>query len=267
MILILFVAVVHWIDEKRFGGHSRAIENYNSQPHRIRSAEPQYYYIESSSPKYISPILAKKGIPPSIWISSYLTAEEKRELEVTGNYSIYAVPPEIKFNLNDQILNGTKTEFIVKGVENVAIPSASFHEIRPIIGDYYSVISQSPYETIEILKNCPNVLYFENHPKMHTFNIWGVGFAQTGTYDTRPYTQINRQFLTGRTIHDKYKGDGQVVTVTDTGLDATLDFFRDSTHPVPYDTYTSLHRKIVSYRVLVNDKTDVPSGQDRKSVV
>ena len=60
------------------------------------------------------------------------------------------------------------------------------------------------------------------------------------------------------------RGEGQVIGISDTGLDTNSPFFTDRTAPVPFcttDCVVGTHRKIVSYRHFSwSDSTDTPGG-------
>ena len=56
------------------------------------------------------------------------------------------------------------------------------------------------------------------------------------------------------------RGQGQVVAVSDTGLDADHCFFDDPTQDVPYDVVNWEHRKLVTYVTDMGDDDDEHDG-------
>lgn len=50
-----------------------------------------------------------------------------------------------------------------------------------------------------------------------------------------------------------HSGEGEVVGIADSGLDVHSCFFFDKKEDIPFDTFSSTHRKVVSYHTTVDN--------------
>src|SRR3546814_464702 len=66
------------------------------------------------------------------------------------------------------------------------------------------------------------------------------------------------------TVYDSaLKGEGQIIVVTDTGLDYDNCFFWDPNVPMPLNTTNTNHRKVVGYHKLEGTEFGDTNGFDR----
>jgi subtilisin family serine protease len=56
------------------------------------------------------------------------------------------------------------------------------------------------------------------------------------------------------------QGEGQIVGVSDTGIDYDHCYFWDPAYPIPFNTINLNHRKIVYYDTAMGDNKDLPDG-------
>ena len=103
-------------------------------------------------------------------------------------------------------------------------------------------------KALQAIKSESSVEWVEHYTPNRILNKWATYSSQGGGYNY--YTPIWDAGLTG---------SGQIIGISDTGLDVNHGFFYDSSHAVPYNSISSTHRKIVTYITSV-DSTDADAG-------
>ena len=96
------------------------------------------------------------------------------------------------------------------------------------------------------LAYAPEICYIERRLPFETSNLEAQWIGQSGVPEYRPF------------FDEGLYGQGQVVAVSDTGLDLNSCYFRDSSGPVPFGKNFDLtKRKVVQYFDYVNGGEDV----------
>ena len=107
------------------------------------------------------------------------------------------------------------------------------------------------------LQNDEDIISVEPYKYNTVDNRYTAGFLQNGRDEL---VSENSHYWTSRSLAEKgISGEGQIITVCDSGLDTNHSFFYDKDHPVPYNKTDYSHRKIVHYAIIV-DHNDVEEG-------
>ncbi|KAL0207259.1 hypothetical protein P9112_011887 [Eukaryota sp. TZLM1-RC] len=101
--------------------------------------------------------------------------------------------------------------------------------------------------TIDSLSKNSFVHWLELSPTLFTNNNQGTVLSFGSSDDLTKFYQSG------------LNGEGEVVGVSDTGLDRHSCYFRDDHHQFPFDSINTNHRKVVTYRTLGDDE-DNPDG-------
>jgi hypothetical protein len=105
------------------------------------------------------------------------------------------------------------------------------------------------------------VLWIERVYPAYTHNRWANGVCDSGDASSRPLETNSIANFTGR---------GDIISVTDTGIDMKNCYFRDEEVPTPYvwsdeasaATINLNHRKVVQYYRLRKSATEITDGID-----
>jgi subtilisin family serine protease len=102
---------------------------------------------------------------------------------------------------------------------------------------------------VRLLSHRREVLWIERCSEIIPHNRFARGVCQSGSYGSTP-------------IHDMgLTGEGEVIGISDTGLDMDSCYFFDPDYPLPpYNTINSKHRKVVTYISTYGDKIDDAEG-------
>ncbi len=133
------------------------------------------------------------------------------------------------------------------------------HDEEVGAGEHYSnstrpAASACLMSLLAFVSSDPSVLYLEEYPELELHNAAAAHITQSGdgAPGTLPFFDVGLD------------GTGQVVQVSDTGLDQQSCFFSDSAGPVASTTLTAAafdltKRKVVQY-VVWGDDGDIPNG-------
>lgn len=107
-------------------------------------------------------------------------------------------------------------------------------------------------ETVEasvtFLSEQPEVYWVEKEYPIIWHNRWANGVCDSGISEVTPLDDWN------------IDGEGEVIAISDTGIDMTHCFFYDANTPTPYDTVNLNHRKVVYYITTYGDQYDTTEG-------
>jgi subtilisin family serine protease len=102
--------------------------------------------------------------------------------------------------------------------------------------------------TMKYLSTLSEVTFIDKKVKMQLLNRWATALSQSGA-------------ATGNYIHDmNITGEGQIISVADSGLDMNSCYFFDKNVPTPYDVTNYTHRKVVRYDTYVDGVDDDGHG-------
>lgn len=188
----------------------------------------------------------------SNWFTRYLTDEQIKQLILSNKTILYPIHKSYKENIQ---LKG-KNRFLVSCSQSFIkkIDHSLIIDIKFVSNDLYSITT--PYSNIKkltkLLINSPDVLSFSELPSIKLLNRWAKGFVQNGDnsilFNGNTYVGNNSLNSLG------YKGENQVATIEDSGVDTTLRYFKDNSIDAPINKVNLNHRKIVKYKTL--SKTD-----------
>jgi len=102
-------------------------------------------------------------------------------------------------------------------------------------------------KALEELSSSPSVMWIQEHFPNKLLNKWAGYSSQSGVEDSTPLWD------------EGLTGDGQVVGISDTGIDMNHGFFYDSSTSAPFDVVSTTHRKVTTYITHV-DSTDADEG-------
>ena len=106
---------------------------------------------------------------------------------------------------------------------------------------------------IAAISNYPEIQWISRKIKIVTFNRWAKGICQTASSVYTPFTKRSNVALTGK---------GQIVAVSDTGLDMSSCYFYDPLVPQSVvkskdgSATSSTHRKVMQYITYADDCDD-----------
>lgn len=179
---------------------------------------------------------------------SYLTRDEARNALRAG-FKIQKLPKRDKLTYKE-ILNNTN-QYIALIAPHCQVPYRHAY-----IGDQ-SLIFETNDPVEEVLKKVskiPCVRLVEQLPPAHLNTRFNRNIAQMknvnwGNKTLFKYSTVNK-------FHEKgLGGHGQVVSITDTGLDGQLCWFKDPDQDIPTEVFNAMdHRKILTYFRYADDK-------------
>ena len=105
----------------------------------------------------------------------------------------------------------------------------------------------------------PRIRSIQPFPRIETKNRYVSGFLESGSQESG--------FEGGHQVSDhllrkelNITGDGQIVVIADSGIDALHPFFLDETQPMPTEKENHKHRKIVAVVPVIGDAKDRSAG-------
>lgn len=101
---------------------------------------------------------------------------------------------------------------------------------------------------LQALSEHSEVEWIEEQGEYVPSNRWGRGLCQSGDADSQPIFFAN------------ITGQGQVVGISDTGIDMDSCYFHDENVAPPFDTVNYRHRKVVHYNTYNDNSDDTISG-------
>jgi hypothetical protein len=110
---------------------------------------------------------------------------------------------------------------------------------------------------LETMAQMPEISWIERRPEFKLFNRWAHGTTQTSEYNNVPI------YLTANIT-----GAGEIVGVSDSGLDMMSCFFHDAYHNTPYSAVVNpsaanyAHRKVIFYSTQYGDGYDDAENED-----
>lgn len=101
---------------------------------------------------------------------------------------------------------------------------------------------------IRFLANQPEIYFIERQYPIIWHNRWSKGICDAGTTEETPLDDWN------------ITGDGEIVGISDTGLDMKNCYFYDPNTPTPFNKINKNHRKVIYYRTTDGDRYDTTEG-------
>ena len=204
--------------------------------------------------------------------TAYLSSKEVSIINKSSLFQILEIPQNHKDLTPQTILNkmlntSEKTlNFAVKMSSNCSIPYNKLSQLSATtflfsyqIGETSlkkkKQIYQKIHKTLSLTK-CVRAFELISKPTLHTRYTRSVSFNETDDLMSDPYFPYN-----SRSIYlDKgLNGAGQCATIADNGLYTDSCWFKDYGASVPYGTFLSDHRKIVSYMKYTDDAQSTTS--------
>lgn len=171
------------------------------------------------------------------WYRMYLTSQQVSFLhQEKNNFTIFSI-------IREKSILTASEKYLVYASSDFD-PPTQYHKMD----DNIYIMSD-----ISQIKNNPHVLKIQPHTSPTLENRYSIGFSQDGseipTYDE------NDDFLIPRSLyHHGLTGKGQVISVSDSGLDSYHCSFYDPNVSTPFKTPNFNHRKIVLYDPVADDK-------------
>ena len=190
------------------------------------------------------------------WSLNYLTIEDINFLNSTNKFRFSPIPSsyKLKHPENTRETNYYKIKYSYSFDINQYPEIESLNNVSGYINKTIFDLFQKNGKLNELLKN-PKVLSITPVINKEFLNRWSVPFLQNHNQEI---SLVNDYFQGKKTIHEKgIKGNGEVVTLVDTGLDYELPFFYDENESIPFNKFNFNNRKIIRYETLGN-------SQDRK---
>lgn len=170
-------------------------------------------------------------------------------------------------------LDSTQISKIISNISYQIIPERQFPEAIPLSisddsiyliethEDYIPPNSENYYDNYYISNIYPQKSHFirsvTSLPRVELFNRWTKGVVQSDHF--------NLQFEDGLRLvpyqpffDQDIKGQNEIVTIIDSGIDHRHCFYNDPIHSVPFDRTDFNHRKIVRYQVI----SDIYDGEN-----
>lgn len=170
----------------------------------------------------------------------YLTEKQAQYLQ---NNKIAILKPVIR---PKQLQSASDDELFVRAIPNWEPPSGARITSR-MTESIYTVRGA----TISQLLQDDRVLHAEVLPMAQVANRYANGYIQSGDEKLGYYDGM---LETNRVANRKgLSGEGQVITILDTGLDSYHSFFYDRKVELPINKTNLAHRKIVRYDAFMDD--------------
>ncbi|KAH0793408.1 subtilisin-like serine peptidase [Histomonas meleagridis] len=174
---------------------------------------------------------------------SFLSSTQISSIQSSKKAIVYSIPKDLKAKSDIYTLRYSSKLFVIADPSFSRTNFKIFQTLRP---DTF-IVDTTNSQTIDELLDSNLVLSVGIVPEIELQNNYGVGFVQTGSFETT--TKGSVQFIP-RPLHDKgITGEGQTITIIDSGLNVHSKYFVDENVEVPFDNISQLHRKIKSYYV------------------
>ncbi|OHS94380.1 hypothetical protein TRFO_39445 [Tritrichomonas foetus] len=248
-LFLILAEITHIGGLKLFNGR----EVLPSNPKLLTNPEKGWYYIKINDNSDLSKLASfnisasSKSILNGYWICEYLTSDQASILST--QYYVTEVLPEDKIQKSVLLTaESPDSKFLIYAHDSFH-PPKNFHRFYK---NYY--ISHS--FPINLLDN-KEVLFVDSYSNPQLLNHFSRGATQSEKFDVifngrllEPNLPLHKHGITG---------EGQIVTVIDSGLDYRSCFFNDANHPQPVNITNLEHRKIVRYDAYA-DTTDFDYG-------
>ena len=181
------------------------------------------------------------------WFVSHLNEEEFLRIVPNKNLEIFKIPKkQVKNSLNNH------EYLLVRSCENWK-PKTPYTSLTELGYNFYIVKGAEKSS----LYNDDDVFSVENYQLNEVENRYMAGYLHNGE-DKLVFE--NKHYWLSRSLEKHgITGEGQIVTIGDTGIDTYHNFFYDKDHEVPFNRTDMSHRKIVRYEALA-DTTDAVGG-------
>jgi hypothetical protein len=175
------------------------------------------------------------------WYCSHFDKDEINKISKSNIVEIFKYNNKNKKN----VLSGNG-DYLIKSIRGWK-PSYSVKNFSSLGLGYYSVKGVDYYD----LLTDPDVQSIEKYHPHKLRNRYTVGYLQSGTDEL---VTENMHMWTSRSIHQRgIRGEGQIITISDTGIDTNSSFFYDKDVPVPFGKKNDKHRKIIRYETLADN--------------
>ncbi|KAH0790556.1 putative subtilisin-like serine peptidase [Histomonas meleagridis] len=227
--------------------------SYELASKHILSGEPRWYYItvsDKSVHKEFPLIFTPEHFISPGFFYAFLNDKEYIPINKTNKVKIYPVQPSNKIAEDLKVFQGCKS-VLVKAHSSFCQSDQYAYEL---VGDNLYVVKLKDGD-IESLMNNNFVYSIHSIPDIAFQSNHAVGYVQSGQLDFT--TDSHKVSFIPRVIHDLgYNGTGEIITITDSGIDVNSTFFKDPNHLVPFNETNPNHYKIYSYWTLTGEYTD-----------
>lgn len=179
---------------------------------------------------------------------------ETKDMIHSGWYRMYLNETQISFLLNSNLANLypiIREKSILSESELYLVYASP--DFRPPTNNY-TQIDENLFilSNISLIRNDPRVLKISPHSRPILENRYAGGYSEN--LNEIPSYDNQGLFLIPRPLHQMgLTGNGQIVAVSDSGLDTHHCFFYDPKVPAPFRTLNANHRKIMLYDPVADD--------------
>ena len=198
---------------------------------------------------------SESRIYPTLYLS-YLTEEKYNILNKFDFFEFTKYDSQIytkaKFLQENQFTNN----YLIKSCPSLDISKFPFKIFKHPNSTIYTAYN---VENTNYFDSDPCILSYEQLPNKKLQARYSIGYLQSGE-DYLSYDSFNRLVVDRKLQKAGLNGEGQIITILDTGIDTNHDFFYDPNYPdPPIDTTNLNHRKVVRIEPLA-DGIDYESG-------
>lgn len=186
------------------------------------------------------------------WYYKFLS---EKQLDVILSEKLFSVYPITKENkeMRSVMDSSSNNKYIVEATKQWVEENNKTYKISHFVNNRYLV--SGLIDSRELLSDY-RVLSAKPHFTRKVMNRFTSGFLQSGSQDASFYEGY---VANKRSFHERgILGEGEIITVIDTGVDQYHPFFHDPNRSVPVNKYDPEHRKIVKLYA-VSDAKDCAS--------
>ena len=194
-------------------------------------------------------------IYPNLFLS-YVTDDIYDNLKNFDFLEFTKYDPQISSRAKFPLENEFSSNYLIRACQSLNISQFPFKVYKQKNTNFYTAYK---VENTKYFDDDPCILSYEKLPNKEIQSRYSIGYLQSGE-DYLSYDNFNRLVVDRKLQREGLNGDGQIITILDTGIDTNHDFFYDPNYPdPPIDTTNLNHRKVVRIEALA-DGEDYPSG-------
>lgn len=260
--ICVFLCGVCALEMKTAVGRKIATRKRNFLEKSLRTSldtvkEWHFIYFGSNEPNFLE--LQQTGIPISFdnyvsknWYRIFCSMDNISYLEEHYGIESAVVTPEQKYSGNIEKMNKV-SQIIIEVDESFDETHLQWMNYSKVSPTFYLVTVDNGRDAIKQLVSINEVITVYEAPLFQINNRFGVGKVQG---NTDPILRDGIYEAPRYLAEYGLEGEGQVITISDSGIDLNSTYFYEENHSEPFDKYMPENRKVVYYSTKYGDRKD-----------